>query len=190
MSDSKHSATAMVETLTAEVRVVMVGNRQITQSVAKQLDRVGLDELSIFGRVKVTIDGHDEHVIGRRIGGSDLVLASFDSYARARICVVDLGGIASEIGGSALPVMCGRSSGRGRSQRLDFYGTEVIIPDMFMTYRNCGPAYCECVAGWDARGSLGEIRRQVNEWSEVEAARVARNTAASKTPLIVLAGLR
>ena len=51
------STTATVETLTAEVRVLMVGNRQITLSVAKQLDVVTpLDHvtnaITPFGRVR------------------------------------------------------------------------------------------------------------------------------------------
>ena len=59
------SKTATVETLTAEVRVLMVGNRQITLSVAKQLDRIdyygyGIDAITPFGRIKtgatVTLD--------------------------------------------------------------------------------------------------------------------------------------
>lgn len=37
MSDS---TTATVETLTAEVRALMVGSRQVTMSVYNQLDRV------------------------------------------------------------------------------------------------------------------------------------------------------
>ena len=37
---SSEMTTATVETLTAEVRVLAVGNRQITLSVAKQLDFV------------------------------------------------------------------------------------------------------------------------------------------------------
>ena len=45
------STTATVETLTAEVRVLMVGNRQITLSVAKQLDEVPIAEIEVFGRV-------------------------------------------------------------------------------------------------------------------------------------------
>ncbi len=45
--------TATVETLTAEVRVLMVGNRQVTASVAKQLDHVALSELEIMGRVRI-----------------------------------------------------------------------------------------------------------------------------------------
>jgi TPP-dependent indolepyruvate ferredoxin oxidoreductase alpha subunit len=41
-----------VETLTAQVRVLMVGNRQITLSVAKQLDEVRPHVIHPFGRIK------------------------------------------------------------------------------------------------------------------------------------------
>jgi hypothetical protein len=50
------SATATVETLAAEVHVLKVGNRQITLSVVKQLDRVGLNELELFGRIRTGRD--------------------------------------------------------------------------------------------------------------------------------------
>jgi hypothetical protein len=43
--------TATVETLTAEVHVLKVGNRQITLSVAKQLDVIPFDRLRPFGRI-------------------------------------------------------------------------------------------------------------------------------------------
>jgi hypothetical protein len=43
--------TAKVETLTAEVRVLMVGNRQVTLSVYKQLDQLPAWEIEPFGRV-------------------------------------------------------------------------------------------------------------------------------------------
>jgi hypothetical protein len=42
---------ATVEALTAQVRVLMVGSRQITLSVYWQLDDVDPDEVEIFGRV-------------------------------------------------------------------------------------------------------------------------------------------
>lgn len=50
------SNTATVEALTAEVRVLMVGNRQVTLSVFRQLDEVIADNESVeefepFGRV-------------------------------------------------------------------------------------------------------------------------------------------
>lgn len=41
-------STATVETLTAQVRVLMVGSRQITMSVFKQLDVLGADHPRIY----------------------------------------------------------------------------------------------------------------------------------------------
>ena len=46
-----NSTTATVETLTAEVRVLMVGSRQVTLSVYSQLDTVPFDKIDPFGRV-------------------------------------------------------------------------------------------------------------------------------------------
>lgn len=45
------TASARVEVLTAEVRVLMVGSRQVTMSVYNQLDTVDADEIEPFGRV-------------------------------------------------------------------------------------------------------------------------------------------
>jgi hypothetical protein len=72
-------STATVETLTAEVRVLMVGNRQITASVAKQLDQVRIMEIEVFGRISIAFrnDFADGWVIGRRRSGSDLVIAAY-----------------------------------------------------------------------------------------------------------------
>lgn len=47
------SETATVEVLTAEVRVLMVGSRQVTLSVARQLDDVSPDEIEPFGRIRL-----------------------------------------------------------------------------------------------------------------------------------------
>ena len=49
MTTTTNGTTATVQTLTAEVRVLMVGNRQITLSVVKQLDRVRYEELEPTG---------------------------------------------------------------------------------------------------------------------------------------------
>ena len=49
--------TATIETLTAEVRVLMVGSRQVTLSVYRQLDRCKSDQIEPFGRVS---DKQDE----------------------------------------------------------------------------------------------------------------------------------
>ncbi|SHZ99881.1 Uncharacterised protein [Mycobacteroides abscessus subsp. abscessus] len=76
------TTTATVETLAAEVRVLMMGSRQLTLSVARQLDVVPLaDMVAIFGRVK--LGGGDryrppyDYVIGKAIDGA-LVLARYD----------------------------------------------------------------------------------------------------------------
>lgn len=45
-------ATATIETLTAEVRVLMVGNRQVTLSVYRQLDKISADAITAFGRIR------------------------------------------------------------------------------------------------------------------------------------------
>lgn len=68
--------TATIETLTAEVRVLMVGSRQVTLSVARQLDRVKIDEISPFGRVKLDKDSDRYCLIGKHFETGVLVLAT------------------------------------------------------------------------------------------------------------------
>lgn len=69
--------TATVETLTAEVRVLMVGSRQVTMSVYGQLDHVEHGKIEPFGRVMPKDAQHDfVYVIGKRIEGGDLVSSS------------------------------------------------------------------------------------------------------------------
>jgi hypothetical protein len=51
---TKHETT--VEVLTAEVRVLMVGSRQITLSVVRQLDHADPGEIQPFGRVRTDRD--------------------------------------------------------------------------------------------------------------------------------------
>lgn len=60
------SMTATVETLTAEVRVLMVGNRQVTLSVFKQLDSSDFQRMEPFGRVR---DGREDDLYSIRLVG-------------------------------------------------------------------------------------------------------------------------
>jgi hypothetical protein len=53
---------ATVEVLTAAVRVLMVGNRQVTLSVYRQLDEVTPAEIEPFGRVRDRQDGAGQGV--------------------------------------------------------------------------------------------------------------------------------
>jgi len=77
------SVTATVETLTAEVRVLMVGRRQVTMSVFRQLDTVGWKEwktLELFGRVRETRKDEKKflHVVGRVKDTGVLVRSKID----------------------------------------------------------------------------------------------------------------
>jgi hypothetical protein len=96
------STTATVATLTAEVRVLMVGSRQVTMSVYNQLDTADRQDAELFGRVspKYAQPGY-LYLVGRhrdngslvrmRIAGSaatieaesDLWLAIHDRRSRA-----------------------------------------------------------------------------------------------------------
>jgi hypothetical protein len=66
-------ATATVATLTAEVRVLMVGSRQITRSVFRQLDEVPDGQCEVMGRVNE--DGSNTWVVGRDRRFGNLVRA-------------------------------------------------------------------------------------------------------------------
>jgi hypothetical protein len=69
-----HNSTATVTTLTAEVRVLMVGARQITSGVYDQLDYVESEYIEPFGRVRPR-NGTSNliYVVGRRMESTDLV---------------------------------------------------------------------------------------------------------------------
>lgn len=87
-------STATVETLTAEVRVLMIGSRQVTLSVYKQLDVVPLHTMTPFGRVNPAAD--DSQLSGSviRVVGADrdgnLVASWFSKTAGRRF--YDTGG--------------------------------------------------------------------------------------------------
>lgn len=74
---------ATVELLTAEVRVLMVGSRQVTLSVARQLDHVGLSGIEPFGRVR--IGDSEQVVIGRSRKDGTLVLSTFNPHPMRRV---------------------------------------------------------------------------------------------------------
>jgi hypothetical protein len=57
---SSNTTTATVETLTAEVRVLMVGSRQVTMSVYNQLDTVRFWQMTPFGRIRTRDQEHYE----------------------------------------------------------------------------------------------------------------------------------
>jgi hypothetical protein len=64
--------TATIETLTASVRVLMIGNRQITMSIFKQLDEVrGPYDLEPFGRIGYRAEYGGTWIVGRSLRERD-----------------------------------------------------------------------------------------------------------------------
>ncbi len=84
------TTTAHVEVLTAEVRVLMVGSRQVTLSVFRQLDHVRPGHIEPFGRVRDGAEDGWVQVVGRSSRAVDrgaLVRSSIsagEQEARAR----------------------------------------------------------------------------------------------------------
>lgn len=69
--------SAAAETLTAEVRVLMVGSRQVTMSVYSQLDYIDPEEIEPFGRVNPRdAEWWRTYVIGRNKKTGSLVRSS------------------------------------------------------------------------------------------------------------------
>lgn len=78
------TTTAQVQVHHAEVHVLQVGSRQVTLSVARQLDVVNPRQMTPFGRVKLdktTTDGIIT-TIGRHNVTGALVLATFLDFAK------------------------------------------------------------------------------------------------------------
>lgn len=78
--------TASIEVLTAEVRTLVVGNRQVTLSVFKQLDRVGPEVIVPFGRVHSGERFYEHSGYGEReeiVDYIEVVGRVADGYAQA-----------------------------------------------------------------------------------------------------------
>ncbi len=176
--------SATVELLTAEVRVLNIGSRQVTLSVARQLDWVPLSDLTVFGRVKL---GDDNLVIGADSSGR-LALAEYKFHLERSPVWID-GTMLSGV--RALPTVCKvlLAGSRFGSLRLTFHGVALDVESSAV----------EPCADEDHRGIYG---KQCETWSpgdcgpNIEAAirahreRAALHKAAAAAPLIVLAGLK
>jgi hypothetical protein len=154
--------TATVETLTAEVRVLMVGSRQVTMSVYDQLDWAALDEIEPFGRVapRKAEAGH-VYVIGRHT----------ESGALVRSCVHgDPGDPMAEIERYAADLKGKLTQARGRA---DYWS------------RGNTKDSDDRAAFW--RTAEQGLSATFDEWTRAGAAKSAEWCS---LPLIILAGLR
>lgn len=173
---------ATVEVLTAEVRALMVGSRQITQSVAKQLDRVPLESMQPFGRIRI---GSEERlVIGRHETGV-LTVASYDDRP-----ILDL----SNLPGGCVVRACDKKT---VVVNVPGHGALLRTPDAYLRLRHdgvskvCRGYYCRCEFDWELPDSAsdGALEHASNAWYAAREAFVP-HAAAADLPLIVLAGLR
>jgi hypothetical protein len=182
--------TATVETLTAEVRVLMVGKRQITLSVAKQLDMVKYDDLTVFGRIRMSDDqlliGADPNgnlataKIPDACGPCDVLDTVFIQNLPAKVHV-SMGLYQQNV--YTPPFRCDSSQG---PLTVQLYFTT-------MEWRSDLPDGVKV----DWMGQEGAIRAQVEKTiaaRQVASARyqavMAQRAEALAAPLIVLAGLR
>lgn len=198
------AAKAEITTLTAEVRTLVVGSRQITLSVAKQLDSVPLHELTVMGRVRLSAEQHT--VIGTATDGS-LATASYSPYLRlGKTWGMKLHLEAEHLAGSKV-IVCGlddRYNSAGdrlytwtdkpyyrRKLGEPSHGREVWISAA--ATEQCGvehhrrdEAACDWVFGdsWDAVEAELQSQHQVHHFV------VKLHQQAAAAPLIVLAGLR
>jgi hypothetical protein len=90
MSGSDGPKEARVEVLRAEVRVLMVGSRQVTLSVARQLDAVEPGKVEPFGRVRIDKDPTGQVI--EVVGSADGVLARSATSRERYRCPRDHGG--------------------------------------------------------------------------------------------------
>lgn len=186
--------TATIETLTAEVRTLMLGSRQVTLSVAKQLDTVPLSTLQVFGRVKLGTNpnGNNNLVIGSSREGT-LALAYYETQTEPEISFLDETMIDGKIH------VCSAHPSHGRLLRLTYRGAgDFEPPEKFEIPEDsvvrCGipghRAYGETCNGWWPGGLEHQIRRELRLQRKDHEEWAALHKAAAESPLIILAGLK
>jgi hypothetical protein len=78
LEGNDNKVTATIEVLMAEVRTLLIGRRQVTLSVYRQLDSVDPYEIEPFGRVSDKQDQDKRlHVVGRHLKDGSLVRSSY-----------------------------------------------------------------------------------------------------------------
>ena len=172
------SESATVEVLTAEVRVLMVGSRQVTLSVAKQLDKVARHDLLPFGRVRLA----ENWLIGRRVLGGDLVLAkAYWSHWRPHVLRGDLT--------EKITVCYQFGTHPGESVALSFEGQPITVErdaiEWCNDHRGIRAELGMCDS-WNPNANLDALRKVVVDWKYHK--ELADQDDA--LPLIVLAGLK
>ncbi|WP_100482102.1 hypothetical protein [Mycobacteroides abscessus] len=188
--------TATVETLTAEVRTLMVGSRQVTMSVAKQIDVVPLASLTPFGRINIGGNSDSNWVIGAHSETGALCRSHVFARIQKNVWV--------EIPANATgkPLRCRKHQPLSRNYDADgsysvyeltFDGWPIRLDEWSMEDRHAGESECQCTDEcryWDPRDHRQLIATEVSAHRAAYEAERQRIADAKALPLIVLAGLR
>ena len=172
--------TATVETLTAEVRVLMVGSRQVTLSVYRQLDRRPSDEVEPFGRVS---DRNDEAKYGCR---SVFVVGCDASGALVRsehFVLTDSPYRRRELVNRRKANENRRSYGNDPRKSVEPFAVERRVEDRRENHQR------RLIGGsgaWVWAETADDFQARMSTWEEVN----AKYGVWTDLPLIVLAGLR
>lgn len=171
-------STATVEVMTAKVRALMVGSRQITLSVFRQLDWVSIEQIQVMGRV------NDEK---SREFSTDILVVGSDksgSLCRSGIHKPDMGLTVCVRRDGSVQGWCEPREAVSRTFRYDGESFHVLFQDDRDT----------SIDGSEPPPLSPRQDDQINTLL-VEQARIAREQArlyrqANDSPLIVLAGLK
>jgi hypothetical protein len=174
--------TAHVEVLTAEVRVLMVGSRQVTLSVYRQLDPVEPEAIEPFGRVR---DGQASRLTWARHHDADIF--------RTDICVVGRTADGTLVR-SVMSPSWSRRQWEGHILRLE--GEAAALERQAEKEQEQAAQWPR--GGWDGlavatRQKAADNRRQAADWRNGRPKRDKAEElyrAWQALPLIVLAGLR
>ena len=195
LDQANDKQTAHVETLTATVRTLVVGSRQVTLSVARQLDWVDITELNVMGRVRLSKGDHTE-VIGSKVKDGSLAIARL-SWGHWAMVPHFCGEEFDEVAEGAITVCSGIRPNPQDEYALRVYGVRFTMstPKYDSSVKRCdveghvyGRGKCE---GFEASPATIElIRKEVARQAEEISRRRRLIEAAEDAPLIVLAGLR
>lgn len=193
--------SARVDVLTAEVRALMIGSRQVTLSVYRQLDTVPPDQCVPFGRVRDSKDEaqelHQLFVVGRHATDGTLIRSSVYHQPYKQVIDPPLNNHTwwyeptAEDAGYSPTYWGGGHSAKDACALIAEDGEYAVYCHLFPRNQRIY-GRCPSVDKWDFKtGEIAEYAMQkglTTIWAIKESHRFHGDW--SQLPLIVLAGLR
>ena len=181
-NDGDGRRDARVQVLTAEVRTLVVGSRQVTLSVYSQLDEVEFEQIEPFGRVRPKNGDDYIWLVGRHRADGALVRAKIPAPGEA---------MAREVGFSDLEYSAmGREADTADAKAARYEAS----PDLYFSHGNGEGRLTGREAAAICRNRAKELRgkmgRMFDKYIEDREPWQVRAEDAEELPLIVLAGLR